>query len=283
VPQFTWNVDPVLVNLGGFPLRWYSIIFLLAFIGGYALLDWQIRRGGGDEQDASDFIVYGVIAVLGGARLGHVLFYDLDKALANPLWVLKVWSGGLASHGAVIGLAIAMYLFTKRRRVSFIEGADRITFSGALGAALVRIGNFFNSEIVGRTTDQSWGVRFARYAPDPDHYRYPTQLFEAGIGLFVLGALFVFDRALGGEKRPRGALISFWFALYFGLRFLVEFYKEPQVFKGGVLDMGQYLSIPGALLGLAGLCWSFRKRVPAGFQEEYYEEDPEPPEGQPLA
>jgi len=269
VPKFTWNIDPIITHIGGFPLRWYSLLFVGVFLGGYALLNWQIRRGGGDEEEAGDFIVYGVLGVLVGARLGHVLFYDLDKALADPMWIFKIWTGGLASHGAVIGLAIAMYVFCKRRRIPFLEGADRFTFSGALGATLVRIGNFFNSEIVGKKTDQSWGVQFPRYDEDPISYRYPTQLFEAAIGIFVLVALLVFDRALGKEKRPRGAMISFWFAVYFPLRFIIEFFKEPQVFQGAKLDMGQYLSIPGALLGVIGLYWSFKRRIPAGWYEEY--------------
>lgn len=282
MPKFTWSVDPVLYRFGDLSLRWYSLIFLFVFVGGYLLFHWQVRRGGGDDAEAGDFIVYGVLGVLGGARIGHVLFYDLDKALRDPIWIFKIWTGGLASHGAVVGLAIAMYVFTKRRRVPFLEGADRFTFSGALGAILVRIGNFFNSEIVGRVTDQSWGVRFPRYKEDPTHYRYPTQLYEAAIGLFVLIALFVFDRALGKEKRPRGAMISFWFALYFPLRFLVEFYKEHQVFKGeAAFDMGQYLSIPGALLGFYGLYWAFKHRIPAGWYEEYY--DTGAPKGLPAS
>src|SRR5690606_30685260 len=127
-------------------LRYYSLLFVGVFLGGYALLHWQIMRGGGPEEAAGDFIVYGVLGVLVGARLGHVIFYDLDQALENPLWVLQIWTGGLASHGAVIGLIIAMYLFTKSRKVPFLEGADRFAFSAALGATLVRLGNFFNSE-----------------------------------------------------------------------------------------------------------------------------------------
>lgn len=269
LPKFTWDVDPILVHIGSFPLRWYSLLFVGVFLGGYALVDWQIRRGGGDKEEGADFIIYGVLATLIGARLGHVLFYDLDHALADPLWVLEIWTGGLSSHGAVIALAVAMYIFTKRRRVSFLEGADRSVFGGTLAATLVRIGNFFNSEIVGRQTDQTWGVKFPRYPEDPTHYRYPTQLFEAGIGIFIFIALLVFDKALGKEKRPRGAMISFWFTLYFSLRFLVEFYKEHQVFKGGAtFDMGQYLSIPGVLLGLYGLYWSFKHKIPAGWYEE---------------
>src|SRR6185295_10593732 len=130
----------------GLELRYYSMLFVVVFLGGYALLKWQIERGGGPAEDAGDFIVYGVLGVLLGARLGHVLFYDFQHAVEDPAWILKIWTGGLASHGAVLGLITAMYLFTRRRAIPFIEGSDRFAFSAALGAALVRLGNLLNSE-----------------------------------------------------------------------------------------------------------------------------------------
>jgi prolipoprotein diacylglyceryl transferase len=269
VPKFTWDIDPALYRIGSFEIRYYSLIFVLVFLGGYALLNWQIRRGGGDEEEAGDFILYGVLGVLLGARFGHVLFYDLDKALADPLWVLKIWTGGLASHGAVIGLIVAMYLFTKRRGVPFLEGADRFVFSGALGASLVRIGNFFNSEIVGKATDGSWGVRFPRYdGRDEPPLRHPSQLYEAAIGLLILGILYLADKKMGEEKRPRGALISMFFVFYFALRFSVEFVKEYQgIDENWPLSMGQILSIPGFLIGVYGIVWSFKHKVPSGWAD----------------
>jgi phosphatidylglycerol---prolipoprotein diacylglyceryl transferase len=250
-------------------IRFYSLLFVGVFLGGYALLNWQIRRGKGDAEVAGDFIVYGVVGVLAGARLGHVIFYDYEKAIDDPLWVFRIWEGGLASHGAVIGLIIAMWLFTKRRGIPFLEGADRFAFSAALGATLVRIGNFFNSEIVGREVpDQSWGVRFPRYdvgyAEAP--LRYPTQAFEALLGMFVLLCLYLADRAAGREKRPRGLLISVFFLVYFIGRFVVEFWKEHQVFdKTAALDMGQFLSIPGIFLGAFGVYWSIKNQIPVGW------------------
>jgi len=248
-------------------IRYYSLLFVGVFLGGYALLNWQIKRGGGDEQDAGDFIVYGVLGVLVGARLGHVIFYDLDKALKDPEWILQIWTGGLASHGAVVGLITAMWLFTKRRGIAFLEGSDRFAFSAALGAALVRLGNFFNSEIVGIKTDQTWGVRFPRFehtAAAP--LRHPSQLYEFALGMLVLLALYIADKRWGKEDRPRGALISLFFALYFPGRFLIEYVKEHQVFpESAPLDMGQYLSIPGALIGFYGLWWSFNRRLPVGW------------------
>ncbi len=265
MPTFTWDIDPTFISLGPLPIRYYSLIFVGVFLGGYSLLRWQIVRGGGDEEDASDFIVYGVLGVLLGARIGHVLFYDLDKALKDPAWVLQIWTGGLASHGAVVGLILAMYLFTRRRGIPFVEGSDRFAFSAALGATLVRIGNFFNSEILGKATDQSWGVWFPR-ADKVRLLRHPTQLYEAALGIGVLVALYYFDRALGKEKRPRGALISMFFLLYFIGRFIVEFWKTHQTKEPTpYITMGQYLSVPGILIGLYGLYWAFSRKQPVGW------------------
>jgi len=279
-------------------IRYYSLLFVGVFLGGYALLNWQIQRGGGDDQVAGDFIVYGVAGVLIGARLGHVLFYDLDHALEDPLWVLQIWTGGLASHGAVIGLIIAMWLFTKRRGVPFFEGADRFAFSAALGATLVRLGNLFNSEIVGRVVpDQSWGFRFPRFdtqmAQAP--LRYPTQLFEFTLGLFVLLALYLTDRAAGREKRPRGLLISTFFVVYFGGRFGIEFFKEYEAIDpSSPLTMGQLLSILPFFMGVFGVFASFRSKIPVGWpstttlpvpapQQDQPEDDAEQDEGEDAA
>jgi phosphatidylglycerol---prolipoprotein diacylglyceryl transferase len=252
-------------------LRYYSLLFVAVFLGGYALLKWQIVRGGGEADDAGEFIVYGVLGVLVGARLGHVLFYDLDHALRDPVWVFKIWTGGLASHGAVVGLIIAMWIFTKRRGIAFLEGADRFVFSATLGATLVRIGNLMNSEIVGRKTDQSWGFKFPRFdsrlPPNEVPYRYPTQLAEIALGCLVMLALYLLDKRLGKEKRPRGVLIAAFFVVYFTGRFFIEFYKEFEgpVESGSPVTMGQILSLPGVLLGVYGLYWAFKHRLPVGW------------------
>jgi phosphatidylglycerol:prolipoprotein diacylglycerol transferase len=253
-------------------LRYYSLLFVVVFLGGHALLNWQIKRGGGAPEVAGDFIVYGVLGVLIGARLGHVIFYDYEKALADPIWVFKIWTGGLASHGAVVGLIIAMYFFTKSRHVPFLEGADRFSFAAALGATVVRIGNLFNSEIIGRKVpDQSWGMRF----PRADHFessplsaplRYPSQLYEIALGISVFVGLLIADRLMGKEKRPRGAMIAWFFALYFTGRLFTENYKEIEALPAtSAISMGQYLSILPALLGWYGLYWAFKRKEPVGW------------------
>jgi prolipoprotein diacylglyceryl transferase len=264
-------------------LRYYSLLFVVVFLGGHALLNWQVKRGGGSPEVASEFIVYGVLGVLVGARLGHVLFYDLDHAIQDPIWVFKIWTGGLASHGAVIGLIIAMYLFTQKRGVPFLEGSDRFAFSATLGATVVRIGNLLNSEIIGRVVpDQSWGMKFPRadiqggmertafsaeeIAKVP--WRYPSQIYEIVLGTSVFVGLLIADRLMGKEKRPRGALISWFFVLYFGGRLFTERYKEIEALpQDSAFSMGQYLSFPGLLLGLYGLYRAFKRKEPVGWVE----------------
>jgi phosphatidylglycerol---prolipoprotein diacylglyceryl transferase len=254
-------------------LRYYSMLFVVVFLGGHALLNWQIKRGGARPEVAGDFIVYGVVGVLVGARLGHVLFYDLDKAIANPWWVFEIWTGGLASHGAVIGLIIAMYFFTKSRHVPFLEGADRFAWAAALGATVVRIGNLFNSEIVGRIVpDQSWGMRFPRdgmdHGPNPIPLRYPSQLYEIALGTAVFVGLIIADRMMGKEKRPRGAMIAWFFALYFTGRLFTENYKEIEALDPhSAISMGQYLSFLPALLGWYGVYWSMKRKEPVGWDD----------------
>jgi phosphatidylglycerol---prolipoprotein diacylglyceryl transferase len=275
LPKLTWDVDPVLAHLplpggGDFGVRYYSLLFLIVLVGGYALFEWQVRRGGGTEKSAGDFVIYGLVGVFVGARLGHILFYDLDLARRDPIQVLATWNGGLASHGAALGMVLAMYLFTRKERVPFLEGFDRFAFSAALGATLVRLGNLYNSEIVGRVTDQTWGFRFPRYLRDAKlavvPYRHPSQLYEMALGVGVIVALLVADRAWGKEQRSRGALISLAATVYFSGRFVVEFFKENETLaRDATLTMGQWLSIPAALVGAFGLWWSLKRRVRAGW------------------
>jgi len=254
-----WNVDPVFLSVGELAIRYYSLFMMATWFGGYLLLSWQIRRGGGDVEEAGDFLAYGVIGLLVGARLGHVLFYAFDQALADPLWVLQIWTGGLASHGAAVGVALAMLLFTRRRSIPFLEGTDRLVYSAALGAILIRLGNLYNSEIVGRPTDGSWGVSFPRYDRVDVVLRHPTQIYEALLGLMVLVLLLALSRSWKERERPRGTMTGTFLIAYFGGRFLVEFAKEPQPGEPALpLNLGQLLSIPAVIAGILVLWHSGR-------------------------
>ena len=264
--DFTWSVDPTWFHLGVLQVRYYSVCMILAFFGGYALLSWQVRRGGGDIEEAGDFLTYGVLGALVGARLGHVLFYDLEHALNDPVWVLKIWQGGMASHGAMIGVAAAMYLFTRRRGMSVVEGLDRLVWSAALAAVTGRIGNLFNSEMVGRPTNASWGVPFPLSDGADAPLRHPAQIYEIGLGLVVLVLLYYFDRKWGEEQRWRGAMLGLFLTAYCSGRFCVEFFKETDVVAiDALLTTGQWLSLPGIAIGVWCLRRSSRHQQPVGW------------------
>lgn len=269
--HIVFTLDPTIVRLGSFQLRYYGIIFATMLYIGFLLWRWQMLRGKRPLEVAEKFLVWGVIAVLAGSRLGHCLFYEPDRYLRNPIQILFIWKGGLSSHGATIGLVIALLLFARKYRLDSMETLDRFSMSAAVGAAAVRLGNFFNSEIVGRPTDVPWAMYFPRFDCDGATElcaqavpRHPSQLYEFTFGLFVLFALWLTDRLAGRENRPRGLLAGLFLALYFFGRFMIEFVKAEQVDylieHHSPLTMGQFLSIIPFACGVAVIVWSLRKR-----------------------
>ncbi len=268
IVSFTWDVNPELLRLGPLAIRYYGLFFVGVFIGGFYFLRWQMMRVGWTEEDASDFIVPGMLAVVLGARFGHVFFYDWGYYSQRPTEIIMFWKGGLASHGATIGLIVGLFWFARKKGMSFAEATDRFSFSAALGATLVRLGNFFNSEIVGRVTDQHWGVRFPRCHEDRFKeivpLRHPSQLYEALMGGLIILVLVLVDRKYK-EKRPRGLLGALFLSLYFTGRFIVEFFKEYQtgLRNDQLLTMGQVLSIPLAITGYVWLYLAIKQNKPA--------------------
>lgn len=271
--MLVWNFDPQIVSF--LPIRWYGVIFAAMLMLAFQVWRWQIRRAGRSEEQAEAFLMAGVIAVIGGARLGHCLFYEPGKYLRNPLEILKVWEGGLASHGATIGLLIAMLWWSRKYTMRFLEVIDRFSFAACFGVVFVRIANFTNSEIVGRITDPDsspFAVKFVRSIEDRAlanlatgdfervPWRHPAQLYEAVIGAAVFGVLYALDRRFG-EQRRTGLLGYTFLFLYFGGRCISEFYKEYQTITAeqSPFTMGQYLSAPFALAGLIGLISVLRR------------------------
>ncbi len=289
-----WDMDPDLLHLGPLTIRYYGILFALGLLLGYCLWRWQMLRAKHDRVVTEKFLVWGVVAVLAGSRLGHCFFYEPEIYLRAPWKILEVWKGGLASHGATIGLILALVTYAKRYGFSAVEVMDRFAMPTCMGAIFVRLGNFMNSEIVGR---EWWGplaVRFPRYDRINQEIlegrlgkplgfvaqalpRHPSQLYEASGALVVFLVLLGVDRWLG-EKRPRGLMASIFLIGYFTFRFLVELVKEYQtlarmtvdpvskvihVHGTSVFTMGQWLSIPFVLIGIGFLVYSLKKRLPA--------------------
>lgn len=261
---FVWDVDPILLHIAGpVAIRYYGLCFLFVFIGGWGLHRWQFKRSGRGGQLAADFLYWGMGGVVVGAWFGHRFFYEFDRVLSNPFYLIDLRGGlsGLSSHGATIGLCIVLVIFARRHKVPLGEMFDRFSFPAALGATLVRVGNFFNSEILGRPADVSWAVCFPR-VDRPMVPRHPSQLYEVAIGLAVLGILVLVDRLAGREKRPPWLLAGTFFATYFSMRFFVEFYKAHQALAtDSALTMGQYLSIPFVALGLGLIVYALKAGV----------------------
>src|SRR5690606_23316385 len=347
-----WNGNPEIFTIAlgqsEITLRWYGLLFALGFVISQQLLYYIYRREGKPETDVDRLTVYMVVATIVGARLGHVLFYEPDLYLSDPVRILRVWEGGLASHGAAVAILLALWLYARKKKPgqSYLQVVDRIVILVALTGALIRVGNFFNSEIIGKPTHNSSGVVFARditeslrqsgrvehvafvgvdsamnengyvpvkmlvdfkpasaadqmgmgttlnrlaaYRTHREHIdvtsdfiprlvpndngsssavvfmymipRHPAQLYEAaGYLLLFVGLFMAWKRTR--EHTPPGRLLGIFLIVCFGLRFVLEFLKEPQVAFEETLpiNMGQILSIPLILVGILVLMRSYRK------------------------
>ena len=253
-----WDMNPEIFRIGNFALRWYGLLFASGFFFGYLIFMKFFKKEGLSIDLLDKLTIYMALGTVIGARLGHCFFYEPDYYLSNPIEILKIWRGGLASHGAAIGILIALWLFVRKYKKKFIWIIDRIVIVVALAGACIRLGNLMNSEIYGIETALPWGFVFIRNLEVvPKH---PTQIYEALAYLIVFGLLIRLYYKADGMPRP-GLLFSLFLILVFGMRVLIEFIKEDQVgFEAGMaLNMGQWLSIPFVLFGGGLLAWSLRK------------------------
>jgi phosphatidylglycerol---prolipoprotein diacylglyceryl transferase len=253
-----WDISPDIFSIGPVTIRYYGLLFALAFVVGYQILFWVFKKEGKSLKELESFTIAMIIGTVIGARLGHCLFYEPEYYLSNPIEILKVWKGGLASHGAALGIAIALWIFIKfrKRQVTFMWLADRSVIPIALAASFVRIGNFFNSEIIGRPADVPWAVVFGRLGDNIP--RHPTQIYEA-LSYIIIFLILLFTYKKYNVDLPKGRMSGIFLILLFTARFIIEFYKEVQVGfeETMLLDMGQLLSIPGILIGIVILVWSW--------------------------
>jgi prolipoprotein diacylglyceryl transferase len=251
--------------IGGFSVRWYGVLFAMSFIVGYIIMKRILANEGIGVKVLDELSTYMIIFTLLGARIGHCLFYEPEYYLANPIDILKIWEGGLASHGAAIGIILGLYFFARKQKKPLIWILDRIVIVVALSGFFIRTGNLMNSEIFGNVTNLPWGFVFVRYfdpalAADP---RHPTQIYEGLSYLAIFYFLFRYYWSRKGFIRP-GMLFGYFLILVFGVRFFIEFVKEPQVgFEENMfLNMGQLLSIPFVIAGLLIVYWSGKQVVP---------------------
>lgn len=245
-----WDVSPEILAWGKVAIRWYGLLFATGFFIGYSIMQRIYKREGKPLTHLDSLLWYVLIGTIVGARLGHCFFYEPKYYLENPIEIIKVWEGGLASHGGTLGVLIGLWLYAWRHPSEpFWWLADRLTIPTALTAALIRIGNLFNSEIYGKVTNLPWGFIFVRAGEvEP---RHPTQIYEAlayGSLFLVLWRLYHRKPHFWAQTRRPLGLFMVW---VFGWRFLIEFIKEVQVSfeTQWPLDLGQLLSIPFILWG----------------------------------
>ena len=246
--HLVWNTDPELLHFGPFAIRWYGALFASAFLVGYAVLSRVFVNEKKPIETLDQLLAYVFIGTLLGARLGHTLFYEPDVYLADPIRILKFWEGGLASHGAATGVFISMWLFKrKHRELSYLWIADRVAIVSASGGSLIRLGNFFNSEIIGKPSNLPWAIEFARIDHVP---RHPAMLYESATYLLTFCFLYWLYWKRDAGKR-QGLLFGVFLTVVFGMRIVIELVKENQVsFENSLpLNMGQLLSIPMVAIG----------------------------------
>jgi phosphatidylglycerol---prolipoprotein diacylglyceryl transferase len=254
--------DPVLVQVGPLAIRWYALAYIAGLLLGWQLLKRIVQRPGWalTPLQIDDLLFYATLGIILGGRLGFVLFYHPGYYLSHPLEILAVWQGGMSFHGGLIGILVAAWLFARQHEIAFLEVADAVAIVAPIGLFFGRIANFINAELWGRVTDMPWGVIFPGAGPEP---RHPSQLYEAVLeGLVLFVVLQVMAR---GARDPASAgRLGGTFLLGYGLaRFFVEFFREPDRHLGhlfGVITMGQLLSLPMIIAGLALLLHAVRRR-----------------------
>jgi prolipoprotein diacylglyceryl transferase len=256
----TWNVNPDAFELPfvNYPVRWYGLLFAAAFLLGQQVMYFIYKKEGRSVGEVDTLTIYVAVATVIGARLGHVLFYNPIYYLHNPSKIIATWEGGLASHGAGIGLFLALYLFTRQTKVTYLWILDRMTIIVALTGCLIRLGNLMNSEMVGLPTSLPWGFVFVLVDDIP---RHPAQLYEA-IYCFILFVALFWGWYKYRDRMADGFLLGWFLTILFSLRFIDEFFKMNQEpFEDGlILNMGQLLSIPFVLAGIVILLRSIKKK-----------------------
>lgn len=274
----TWDVNPVLLQIGPLAIRYYSLLFIAGFPLGYWLFTKFYSREGKNTDLLEPLLYALLIGTIVGARLGHCLFYEPEYYFQHPAEIIKVWHGGLASHGGAIGVLLAIFWYAghygKKNHFDTMWVLDRLAIAICFAGCSIRLGNLFNSEIFGGATTLPWGFKFIRsaqwiaeYGPavyPPDGAAcHPTQIYEA-LSYLLLGLFLLWAYWKKGEKLYKGTLFGIFLIVLFGMRFLIEFIKNDQVdFESGMLlNMGQLLSLPFILAGVTILVLSLIRKRP---------------------
>lgn len=260
----TWDISPEIFSIGSFSIRWYGLLFAMGFLIGQRIMAHIFLKEGLKETLLDSLLLTMVIATVLGARIGHFAFYEPSVFVTNPLQIITPPFAGLASHGAIVGIILALYIYGKVKKIHFLWVADRIVITVAFAGFCIRMGNLMNSEIVGKVTDVPWAFLFMKLTDFGNFSklpRHPSQLYEAIACIILCVILFQIWRRYK-TNTPQGLLLGVFFVWVFGLRFLIEFTKENQVaFENEMpYNMGQLLSIPAILLGVIFLIIAYRNK-----------------------
>jgi len=257
-----WNVSPEIVSIGPITLRWYGLLFASGFLVGLFIVKKMFEEDNAPEEWLDKAFIYIVLGAVIGARLGHVFFYDWDYYSQYPGDIIKIWEGGLASHGGAIGIILALWIFSRlvtTRSILWI--LDKVVVPTALAGAFIRLGNLMNSEILGKPADVAWAFVFERV--DPGTPRHPVQIYEAISYVIIFFILYRIYWKTDMRQKP-GYIFGMFLALLFAARFFLEFFKSSQggfeTAFGNALSTGQLLSIPFVLIGLYFILRPAKKR-----------------------
>ena len=263
------NIDPVAFNLGPLPIHWYGIAYVFGIMLGWyyartlSLADrlWPHEKSPVTPVHLDDFIVWAAAGIVLGGRIGYILFYDMAAVVENPIRALQIWNGGMSFHGGLIGIMIAVAIFTRSKGGNILSSFDLLSACAPIGIFLVRCANFINGELYGRVTDLPWGVVFPNGGPEP---RHPSQLYEGlleGVIMFII--LRLVTHVFYGLRRPglAAGVFGVWYAIS---RILLEFVRIPDAQLGylffGWVTMGQILSIPVLVIGLGLIVYAMTRR-----------------------
>jgi len=254
---FYWDPNPVLISFFGISIYWYGLIFATSILSGFHIMKWVYTKEHKNIESLDTLFLYSFFGIVIGARLAHCLLYDPSFYLANPIKILYIWEGGLASHGGGLGVIIAAYIYAKKFKVDYLWLLDRLVLPTTLFAFFIRLGNFVNSEIVGIPTNVSWAVVFAKVDLLP---RHPAQLYESLAYFFIFFILFAIYNSQK-QNTKNGQLFGIFLLLVFSARFMIEFVKTKQASYANemLISTGQMLSIPFLLVGIGFVFYSMRQ------------------------
>jgi len=261
------QIDPIIFSIGPISLRWYGMMYLIGFIAAMFIANKAADKSDGEwsRDQVSDLLFYGFLGVILGGRIGYVLFYQFDYFLIEPLYLFKIWQGGMSFHGGLLGVITAVFIFARREKKNFLQVGDFVAPLVPIGLGMGRLGNFINAELWGRQTDVPWAMVFP--TDKLQLPRHPSQLYE-----FALEGVLLFIIVYGVSRKPRPlGLVSGLFLICYGLfRMIVEFFREPDAQLGyyfSFISMGQMLSLPMVIGGILLMYWGYTHQASTSIKQ----------------